>query len=217
MPYQAIFARDFDKEEAEARAAALSREDMRRWNRAELDAELELARAEARGEAWQEGFAAGQSQTRAEREEAFSAACHTLIAALAEINQARDKHAARLEHDVVEFLSAAFAKMAPELSHRTAKQRLSDEIDAIARMATGSSHLEIRLHPETATALESCLAPSQDFIKLWRDPQLSPYRIEASWDGGRSSRDLEGTVAQILALLAGTVSDDTFSERGEND
>jgi flagellar biosynthesis/type III secretory pathway protein FliH len=216
MPYKAIFARDFDQEEAEARSAALACEDQRRWSRAEMEAELQHARAEARAEAWQEGFAAGQTQTRAEREEAFSAAGQALVTVLAEINQAHSDHAARLEHDIVEFLGAAFAKMAPELSHRTAKQRLSDEIDRIARMAAGSSHLEIRLHPETANALESYLVPAQNFITLRKDPQLLPHQIEAQWDGGRFSRNLDSTTAQILALLTGPVSDVNLSERNQN-
>ena len=216
MPYQAIFARDFDQEEAEARAAAMACEELRRWNRAELDAELERARAEARSAAWQEGFAAGQVETRAERETAFCAAGQALVAALSELHQARSLHAARLEREIVVFLGAAFTKIAPELSLRTAKQRLSDEIDRIARMATGSSRLEIRLHPDTASALESYLLPSQDFITLSRDPQLSLHQIEARWDGGSSSRDLNSVSAQILALLTGPDSDDQLSKRNQN-
>ncbi len=167
--------------------------------KAEHGAQLALARAQ--------GFEAGLSQARAEREVALLSAVDALHAGVEVIDAQFTEISDRLSGEATEVALAA----ADMIAGRAITIAPADTIDAaigrvLAQVARGTE-LQVRVHPELVDAVEARIAErqSRDRRKLnlvvVADPELAVGDAQIGWEEGGLALDAAARRRAIVAEL----------------
>ena len=203
---KALFDRDFDREDEEARAAA-TRARSAVYTAEDMAEACELARQEAfeegRAEGQREAAAAAAESDRMRRTEAME----RITAGVEALLRDTDVHAAELEKQVLTFALAVFEKMAPELMENQGARRAETEVRAALGVALGTSAVRIFLSSENFEAMAERLEEGgrslghDGRIDVIPDPEMGQGDARVEWDNGFMQYSFDTICNRILKSL----------------
>lgn len=170
--------------------------------------EHERRRADAESQAYRNGFAAGQAQTKAETAQHVAASLALIADGLDKLNRALNGIEARLEVEAVEVAVAVAGKLAPELIAR----QPFDEISALAtecfRHLVTTPHVMVRVGADiydTAKHKLEEIAAARGFegrLAVHSEAAMAPGDCRIEWAEGGVTRDRAAAAATIDEVVA---------------
>jgi flagellar assembly protein FliH len=171
--------------------------------KAEQGAQLALARAQ--------GFEAGLSQARAEREAALLSAVDALQAGLESIDERFEEVSQRVTGEAAEIALAAADMIAGRALDAAPTDAIDSAIGRVLGQVARGTELEVRVHPELVEAIEARIAERQSkdrrrlFLTVIADAAIPLGDAMIGWDQGGLAVDAaarrEAVRAELETLL----------------
>lgn len=171
--------------------------------KAEQGAQLALARAQ--------GFEAGLTQARAEREAALLSAVDALQAGLETIDEKFEEVSQRVTGEAAEIALAAADMIAGRALEAAPSDAIDSAIGRVLGQVARGTELEVRVHPDLVDAIEGCIAERQSkdrrklFLTVIADATIVLGDAMIGWDQGGLAVDAtarrEAVRAELETLL----------------
>lgn len=171
--------------------------------KAEQGAQLALARAQ--------GFEAGLSQARTERDAALLSAVDALQAGLETIDERFEEVSQRVTGEAAEIALAAADMIAGRALEAAPTDAIDSAIGRVLGQVARGTELEVRVHPELVEAIEARIADRQSkdrrrlFLTVVPDATITLGDAMIGWDQGGLAVDAtarrEAVRAELETLL----------------
>lgn len=176
----------------------------------ELELEIERLEAEcstAVARARIEGFEAGLTQARGERETALLAAVDALQASIEAVDDELDDITVRLTRDAAQVAMTAADLMAAQTIATAPGVAVDAAIGRVLRQVARGTDLLVRVHPDLADDIGGRIAARQAIdrrrlnLHVAPDPAIALGDVTIEWDQGMLSLDAAARKAAVRAEL----------------
>lgn len=204
----ALFLRDFDAEQASVaqvegadEVTEEAAEPLFTFTEAELGKMLADARAEGHLNGLNEGEAAGRQSERQTIEAEALEALQELQNRIADFATEDARRRSDMQQDIIDLFLDVAERIAPDFLNAYSAELVQARITEAAHLGVGQSKLQIKLAPETQTALAEPLKvidPTGEMLEVTTDPDFKNGEARVTWENGFLKYNLDRVVSELL-------------------
>lgn len=204
----ALFLRDFDAEQASVaqvegadEVTEEAAEPLFTFTEAELGKMLADTRAEGHLNGLNEGEAAGRQSERQTIEAEALEALQELQNRIADFATEDARRRSDMQQDIIDLFLDVAERIAPDFLNAYSAELVQARITEAAHLGVGQSKLQIKLAPETQTALAEPLKvidPTGEMLEVTTDPDFKNGEARVTWENGFLKYNLDRVVSELL-------------------
>lgn len=202
-----VFSRNFDEEENWESGQGGKNCGCDKLSAEEVDALVEVAKAEAFQSGLDEGYNSALAKFREEADQTQSAALADIQSQLRSLFEKINYHNTALEAQILDFTLSICEQVFPYLQHTQSHERALAQIQKTMRLALKSPHINIILSnsalPKLTPFIDQLAGELgiEDQIKLSSDEKLDDGATVVEWQNGFMNYNFDVVCERILTAL----------------
>lgn len=194
---------------------------------ADPNSEVDLLLANAKEQAFRDGYAQGQLDKQAQEFDTSVVECEKVLTSVqAQIDTLLDQadaHQKQVEDQTLEFISSVANLIWPKFKAKHSIECAVENLKQILQKIRGVPSLSIRMAPDAVEylAVENInLAremPASTEIEMLADESLSTGDVRISWENGGAEYSLDAVCTEVLDAITSAMSADKQQGKLDND